>query len=313
MKILEILSDEKYISGNKISAALGISRAAVHKQIRKLIKGGFIIKSSVKGYKLIKSVLPFKAEDVIKKFLSPTRICKKILHFRRTASTQTKLKNLAQKGEPEGTIVTANEQTSSYGRMQRKWISCSGGLWFSMLLKPKISPDCAAYISLLIALALNRILKRNYAVKTKIKWPNDILVEDKKIAGIIVEMSAEQDMVNWIVAGVGINIYNSLPEDLPQAASLGSMVKKSIDRTKIMSAFLMEFDKIYNDFCSSGFGRFCEEYNKNQEFLNENIIIDTGFGIIKGVNRGISGDGKLIIENEKGFEIIISGTLRRSV
>ncbi|MDR1196116.1 MAG: biotin--[acetyl-CoA-carboxylase] ligase [Endomicrobium sp.] len=261
---------------------------------------------------MIKIVPAFKAENVLKKFLRPVGICKKILHFKKIGSTQTKIKNFAQKGFPEGTVVIADEQSASYGRMQRKWFSPAGGLWFSMLLKPKIYPDAASNLSLLTALALNAALEKDYGIKTKIKWPNDILFEDKIIAGIIIEMSAEQDIVNWVAAGVGVNIDNILPDTLPEAAALGKIFKKNIRRDELLASFLIEFNKIYNTFCKFGFGGFCEEYNKNHAFMNESVIIDGGFGIIKGINKGIGEDGKIIIETEKGIEKIISGTLRRS-
>lgn len=312
MQIVELLSSGKYVSGNEIGRVLGISRAAVHKQIKKLRNSGFIVESSAKGYKLVKSIPVFSARDVFAALNKNLSICKKIHHFQKINSTQTKLKNLAQNGEPEGTVAVADEQSSAYGRMRRKWSSQAGGLWFSILLKPKISPEHASKLSLLIGLALSRALKNKYGILTQIKWSNDVLFEGKKIVGIIIEMSAEQDMINWAVAGIGINADNILPKDLPDAVSLGKILKKSINRAELLAAFLNEFDEIYKKFALSGFGQYVSEYNENAAFMNENVIIDSGFGIIKGVNKGISEDGRLIIETEKGFEKVISGTLRRS-
>ncbi|MCL1971428.1 MAG: biotin--[acetyl-CoA-carboxylase] ligase [Endomicrobia bacterium] len=312
MKIVEILSGNKYISGNEIGRLLGISRAAVHKQIKNMRNSGFIVESSAKGYRLVKKVPVFSREEVFKNIPHSLSVCKKIIHLKKINSTQIKLKNLADDNEPEGAVIVADEQNAGYGRMRRGWSSAAGGLWFSMLLKPKIAPERASLTALLIGIALNRVLKKEYGVKTKIKWPNDILFDCKKLAGIIIEMSAEQDAVNWIVAGVGVNADNILPKDLKDAVSLSAILDKAADRAKLLAFFLSEFDGIYAEFQNSGFGGFAGEYNENIAFLNENVTIDSGFDIIKGLNKGISEDGRLVIETNNGFEKIISGTLRRS-
>ena len=311
MKIVEILSGDKYVSGNEIGRLLGISGAAVHKQIKILRNSGFIVESSGKGYRLAKNAPVFSREEVFKNIPQPLSICKKMLHFKKINSTQIKLKNLANDNEPEGTVIVADEQNAGYGRMMREWSSAAGGLWFSMLLKPKIAPERASLTALLIGIALNRVLEKEYGVKTKIKWPNDILFDCKKLAGIIIEMSAEQDAVNWIAAGVGVNADNILPEDLKDAVSLSAILDKAADRAKLLAFFLSEFDGIYGEFQNSGFVGFTGEYNKNIAFLNENVTIDSGFDIIKGLNKGISEDGRLIIETNSGFEKIMSGTLRK--
>lgn len=312
MKILDILSREKYVSGNEIGRVLNISRAAVHKQIKHLRNNGFIIDSSAKGYRLVKIIPAFNPEDVFKRFSAPVSICRKIEYFKKTNSTQIKLKSMAANGEPEGWIIIAEEQGASYGRMNRHWSSMPGGLWFSILLRPKISPEKVPLISLLTGLSLNRVLKNNYNADSKIKWTNDILCRDKKIAGVIIEMSAEQDIVNWISVGIGVNAGNKLPDDLTDAAALNEILKIDIDRAELLALFLLEFERVYEVFKKTGFAEFVPEYNENIAYMDEDVTIDSGFGIINGVNKGINEDGRLVIETEKGFEKVISGTLRRS-
>ncbi|MCL2144204.1 MAG: biotin--[acetyl-CoA-carboxylase] ligase [Endomicrobia bacterium] len=309
--IVKLLLGKKYISGNEIGGILGISADAVHKMIKSLINNGFIIDSSSKGYRLAKNAPVFNKEDVFSSLPRDLSVCKKIFHFKKIDSTQIKLKNLAENGKPEGIIVIADEQRAAYGRMRRPWSSAAGGLWFSMLLKPKILPEKAPLLALLTGIALNRILRRGYGVKTKVKWPNDILFGYKKLAGIIIEMCAGQNGINWAAAGIGINMDNFLPEDLNDAVSLNSILGKSTDRAKFLALFLTEFDIIYKEFQNAGFKKFAGEYNKNTAFMKENVIIDNGFDIIKGVNKGINEEGNLIIKTKNGFEEILSGTLRR--
>lgn len=312
MKILEILSGEKYISGNEIGRLLGVSRAAVHKRIKRLRAEGFVVQASACGYKLVSPAFAFDAKTLSNSLPGQGSLFKKIIYLEKTSSTQIKLKELAGKGEPEGTLIVAGKQDAAYGRRKRVWRSDAGGLWFSMLLKPEIHPGHSPKLSLLLGLALNRVLNAEYGIRTEIKWTNDIVYGSKKVAGIIIEMSAEQDMINWVVAGVGINSNNELPRELGGAEALNKILNKNIDRAELLSLLLKEFERIYSDFKAGDFSGFVCEYNENMAFMDENVIIDDGFDIIKGVNKGINEDGKLIVETERGFKEVISGTLRRS-
>jgi BirA family biotin operon repressor/biotin-[acetyl-CoA-carboxylase] ligase len=246
----------------------------------------------------------------LKKQLS---VCKKIKYYKKLPSTQLAVKKLAEKGFEEGFIVVAEKQTSGYGRSKKVWSSNVGGLWFSILLKPIISPDEVSKLTLLLSVALKRTLKRKYQISSKIKWPNDVLVCDKKIAGIIVEMFAEHDRTNWVVAGIGININNDIPKNLENiSVSLKDILKKEADRAEFMTEFLIDFEKLYLDFQKDGFNQFLEEYNDNLAYKNKSVSIDTGRAVTTGINLGIDEEGMLIIKTLNSFEKIISGTLRRS-
>ncbi|MDR1926452.1 MAG: biotin--[acetyl-CoA-carboxylase] ligase [Endomicrobium sp.] len=239
-------------------------------------------------------------------------ICKTIKCYKEIASTQTAVKKLAEKGFDEGIIIVSERQTKGYGRINRTWNSNVGGLWFSMLLKPLIRPDEVPKLTLLLSIALNRILERNYKVISQIKWPNDVIIYGKKIAGIIVEISAEQGATNWIVSGIGININNELPEDLKDTAiSLKDILGTETDMAEFMAVFLIEFEKLYLDFQKNGFTQFLKEYNDKIAYKNELITIDNCCSVTIGKNFGIDEDGKLIVKTNNGFEKMMSGTLRK--
>ncbi|OEG70744.1 hypothetical protein ATZ36_17380 [Candidatus Endomicrobiellum trichonymphae] len=314
MSIIEILSTEKYISGSEIGRFLGISRDAVHKRINRLRQIGYTIKSSSKGYIIVKKCELFNEYEIEANLKKPLNICKMIKYYKETASTQTAVKKLALKNFGEGVVVIAEKQTKGYGRIKRVWNSNAGGLWFSMLLKPVIRPDGSSILSLLFSIALSRILEKKYGISSEIKWPNDILICGKKVAGIIIEMSAEQDIINWVAAGIGVNINNSLPEDLKNISiSIKEVLKREIDRTEFIVAFLTEFESLYFNFQSGGFKQFLEEYNSKVAYKDVLVTVDSACNdAITGKNFGIDESGRLIIETKNKIEKIISGTLRRA-
>jgi len=250
----------------------------------------------------------YKTKTVFKRKVS---VCKTIRYYKRLSSTQTVVKKLAEKGFDEGFIAIAEEQTKGYGRIKRKWSSNAGGLWFSMLLKPLIHPNEISTLTLLVGIVLKRVFEKKYKISSQIKWPNDVLVLGKKIAGILLEMSVKQDKINWLVAGIGININNSLPEYLESLSiSLKNALNREVKRSEFLYAFFEEFEEVYFDFNANGFRNFLEEYNSNIAYKNKNIIIDDGYSIITGKNLGADEKGRLIIETENALEKVVSGTVR---
>jgi BirA family biotin operon repressor/biotin-[acetyl-CoA-carboxylase] ligase len=310
MNILEILKSKDIVSGPTIGQVLGISRAAVHKQIKSLKQMGYKIKASPKGYSITNYKYLFNEYEIENKLKELLKICKTLKYYRQLPSTQTAVKRLAEKDFDEGVVVIAERQTNGYGRIKREWSSNVGGLWFSVLLKPTIRPDEVSKLALLLGIALYRTLKK-YRVDSDIKWPNDVFVNGRKIAGILVEMSAEQDRVNWVVAGVGININNKLPSKLTDISiCLKDVLGRELDRAEILVEFLTEFECIYISFCNNGFEMFAQEYNCNIAYKSKAIIVDDGYSIVSGINLGIDTNGKLTIKTKTGLEKIISGTLR---
>jgi BirA family biotin operon repressor/biotin-[acetyl-CoA-carboxylase] ligase len=310
MNILEILKSKEFVSGNTIGRFLGVSRAAVHKQINVLKQIGYTINSSPKGYALINDKILFNEYEIEYNLKRSLKVCKILKYYKELLSTQTSVKKLAEKNFDEGIIVIAEKQTNAYGRIKRTWNSNEGGLWFSILLKPLIRPEESSKVALILSIALNRTLKV-YKVDSEIKWSNDVLVNGKKIAGILVEMSAEQDRIDWLVVGIGININNILPKELKNISiSLKEILGKEIDRAAFLASFLINFENIYDDFQNKGFSFFADEYNDKLTYKNKSITINDGYNIVSGINLGIDKDGKLIVKTINGLEKIISGTLR---
>jgi len=312
MHIVELLSGKKYVSGNELGKIFGISRAAVHKRIKTLRKNGYVIVSSQQGYKIEQREDVFNGYEVLKLIKGRLSVCRDIIHTKNAESTQIKIKELAEQNFPEGTVFCADRQSRAYGRMGRKWSAAEGGLWFSFILRPSLPPDEAPKLALIISIALSRILEKKFNIKTSVKWPNDILFKGKKLSGIIIEMSAEQDRINWAAVGIGINLNNVLPASMRgDIVSLGEITGKNISRAFVLAEFMTEFDGIYKRFIKRGFEHFAREYNKKVAFIDEVIKIDRGYDIIKGINKGINSSGKLMIRTKNGTEEIISGTLRR--
>ncbi|WP_369813137.1 biotin--[acetyl-CoA-carboxylase] ligase [Virgibacillus halodenitrificans] len=216
-KLIDLLAKDKdtYISGQMLSEHLGISRSAVWKHMKNLEKDGYQIEGkSNKGYRIIS--FPDKlSENTIKWGLNTSWLGSKIIHKESTPSTQVIAHQLAQEGSPHGTIILADEQTSGRGRLNREWFSSKGkGIWMSIILRPEILPYLAPQLTLLTATVLAEVVQKNTTVTPMIKWPNDILINKKKTAGILTEMQAEQDQIQYVIIGIGMNI-NQTKEDIP--------------------------------------------------------------------------------------------------
>ncbi|MGL5086195.1 MAG: biotin--[acetyl-CoA-carboxylase] ligase, partial [Clostridium sp.] len=213
-KILNLLKlNENYISGEDISKTLGITRSSVWKYINILKKDGYIIEGiSNKGYKLI-SEADLISVSKIKLNLTTTNIGQEINYFKTLASTNTSAKELALKDFPHGTLVVSEVQTSGKGRLGREWTSPNGGIFASFILRPNIEPIYASKITL-IAAAAEAITLEAFNISPKIKWPNDLLVNNKKLSGILTEMSCDMDRINYVILGFGINV-NLSKADIP--------------------------------------------------------------------------------------------------
>lgn len=251
-EILALLKKNQpgFVSGEEISDSLQVSRTAIWKHIKALREDGYVIESHPRvGYRLV-SVPDRLYPDEITTHLRTRLIGKSVVYFPETVSTNDAAKELAAAGIPEGTLVVTEEQTGGRGRLGRAWHSPAGrGIWLSVILRPDINPMDAPKITLLTAVALARTLAAYPGIKPGIKWPNDILVEGRKIAGILTEMNAELDRVNFIVLGIGININTSLkefPAELRDTAtSLYTAAGRHWDRLEFLAKMLENLEELY--------------------------------------------------------------------
>jgi len=288
LKALRECSD--YLSGETLSNQLSTSRVSIWKQIRSLKKDGYIIEASPKGYKLISSpdlLLPYEFPDLEQG----------IHYFPEIGSTMDAARELAKKGAGEGTIVIAEVQTRGRGRLSREWLSPKGGIYFTLLLRPRISPAYAPRINLMASVAVAATIRKLFGLKAELKWPNDVLIEGKKLCGILAEMDAEMDVVNFVNLGIGINANTSIRQFEKTATSLKHALGKEISRKKFLSALLVEINRWQARLMKAN---LLEEWKKLSVTLNKDVRILSPGEVIVGQAIDIDTTGALIVKGKDG-------------
>ncbi len=235
----------------------------------------------------------------------------RIEHFKEVDSTNDVAKQLALEGAPEGTVVISEIQRKGRGRKGREWFSPKGGVWMSLLLRPKMSPSQAAPLTLIAGLAVAKTLPRLYNLKCKLKWPNDVLINEKKVCGVLTEISAGIDRIDYIVAGIGINAnidIDSFPGEFRGVATtIKNELNKEILRDELVEQLLEEFGKLYKIFQKQGFSKLKEEWKKSASTIGRKVRIITDRRTIEGIARDLGENGELFVEAQEGIEKIISG------
>jgi BirA family biotin operon repressor/biotin-[acetyl-CoA-carboxylase] ligase len=227
----------------------------------------------------------------------------KIVKFKKVSSTQDIAKKLAERNIKE-VIVVAEEQTSGRGRYGRTWFSPIGGLWFSILLRPNIVPMDSIKLMALAGLAITKAIRDFAHLPALIKWPNDVYINDKKICGILIESSIEDNRLKYIIIGIGLNVNNSFsdvpPNILKNITSLRSELGKVIDKEALFKIILKKFKKLYNSFINENFNKIIEEYKKYSFIINKDILIKKNNEIIKCKVLDIGDDYSLIVKKHNG-------------
>src|SRR5271169_2838358 len=263
-KILSALRENPDgVSGAELAEKLKISRAAVWARIEELCQVGYEIEAGPHfGYKLVGSPDALHADDLLARLGKTKVIGRDIRVFEQTTSTNDVIEKLARDGVKEGVVVFAESQTSGRGRLGRKWISPEQkGLWFSILLRPDLRPQEATQLTVASATALRRAIQSETGLKPEIKWPNDILMGGKKVAGILTELNAELDKVRYVILGIGIDVNldaNEFPAELKKIET-----DKIISRAELATAILKELDKDYSCICGHFFADVADEWEKN--------------------------------------------------
>ena len=290
-QILNILKTEtEVVSGEMLSARLGISRVSVWKHIKKLREVGYKIEATPKGYLFI------SAPDA----LYPWEFGEKehnIHYFDEVDSTMDIARELARKQCPHFTVVIAGRQKKGRGRLKRSWLSSEGGLYFTIVVRPKIPPVLSSRINFAASMILAQTLRNMFNIKAMVKWPNDILVEGKKLSGILSEMEAEIDRVSFISIGIGINVNNDPTPYEPVATSLKKILGKEIPRIEVLKAFLNHFEDALND---ADFEDVIPEWKKYTETLNRHVRIVTTHEVSEGLAMDVDDNGALILKLADG-------------
>lgn len=306
-KLIKLLSDAKgdYISGQYLSDVLHISRSAVWKHMNELKKDGYTIEGKAKkGYRIMES--PDKlSENTISWGLNTKWLGKKVIHKRSIVSTQKLAHELAHEGTEHGTIVIADEQTAGKGRMGRSWHSgLNKTISLSMVLRPNLLPYLTPQLTLLSATVIAEVLAELTDLAIQIKWPNDILIHHKKMTGILTEMQAEQDKVQYVIIGIGINI-NQTKEEFPEevrerATSLFIETEKEWDLVTIIQHILETFEHKYERYLEEGFQPVKQTWENYGFRLNEYLEINSGQETWQGMFLGIAEDGALLAKRRNG-------------
>jgi len=317
-RLIELLQAKKheYISGQKLAEQLNISRNAIWKHMNELEEDGYKIEAKPRlGYRILD--VPNKvSENTLKWGLQTKWLGHHIVHKTSLPSTQILAHQLAQNDAKHGTIVITDEQTAGKGRMERPWDSKSKeGIWLSIILRPQIPPYLAPQLTLLTATVLADLVKEETNLLPKIKWPNDLLIEQKKISGILTEMQAEQDQILYVIIGIGINVNQSITDFDPtirhRVTSLYEESNIKWDRRKLIQQLLHTFEKSYETYIGEGFTNVKHKWESYGFRIGEQISIKTLNEQWKSTFLGIAEDGALLIENKSGeIEKLYSGEIQ---
>ncbi|MFN3966346.1 MAG: biotin--[acetyl-CoA-carboxylase] ligase [Endomicrobiia bacterium] len=301
-KILQKLKKEIIISGEEIAKSVKISRSAVWKWIKILRKDGYIIKGSPKkGYFFAGGKERLLPEEIHKPKMK--KFFKNIYFLKKVSSTMDLAKKLAEEGKSEGTIVIAEIQTSGRGRLGREWISPSGGIYFSIILRPKISPIDAPKINLMASVAVAESIKKLYNLNVKTKWPNDVLINDKKVSGILIELACEVDRIKWVILGIGINANTDrrFIKKIENATSLKLELKRKVSIVELMNVVLEKLKREYTDLKHRRFKRILSKWKKLSSTLKKDVKIITPEGVILGKAVDVSPRGALLLKLKTGI------------
>lgn len=302
------------VSGGELARKLGISRAAVWAHIDALRKIGYEIEAGPHlGYRLLNVPDVLHADDMYSRLGQTRVIGREIQVFEETTSTNDLMARLARGGVKEGVVIFAESQTKGRGRLGRTWISpARKGLWFSVLLRPNIQPQAATQLIIAAATALTRAITQQTGIAPEIKWPNDILIRGKKIAGILTEMSAELDHLKEVILGIGIDVNmeaNDLPVALRKiATSIRIESGQMVDRAGLAVAILRELDRDYERIKRGEFEMVAEEWRHHCSTLGSQVSIRVGERVIRGRAESLDADGALLLRGQHGhLERIIGG------
>jgi len=305
---------ESGISGAALAKELGVSRAAVWARIEDLRRSGYDIEASPHhGYRLRACPDRLHSDDLVARLGRVTGIGREIQVFQETASTNDIVEKLARDEVREGVVVFAESQTKGRGRLGRRWVSPSGkGLWFSVLLRPKLPPTAATQLTVVSAVAVARGIERQTGLRPSIKWPNDIVFGTRKAAGILLELGAELDHIRHVVLGIGIDVNQTedeLPGELrPIATSLRIEAGRAFDRADLAASVLTELESAYGRLRRGDFHEISDEWMRRCCTLGKRVSIRTGDRVVVGRAESLDEDGALLVRTDHGrLEHIIGG------
>lgn len=302
-KIIQFLKkNDGHLSGEEISRQLKISRAGIWKHIQELRREGYEIAAVPHlGYRLVSSPDKLMPRE-LRHGLGTRSIGREIFYYDTVPSTMDTAFRLGMEGAKEGSVVCAEGQTRGKGRLGRNWVSPKGkGIYASMILRPSLLPSDAARLTLLAAVAVCEALRKVAGIDIKIKWPNDLLVRDRKLAGILTELSAETDRVRFVVIGIGVNVNTPLSLLPSRATSLKAELGRSASRVECLQEILRCLEKRYDQLNEEGFSTVIRQWKEFSSTLGQRIRIADRLGEVEGEAVDLDQDGGLLIRGDTGI------------
>lgn len=304
--LLTLLSENAtiVISGARIAREIGVSRSMVWQWVEQLRRLGVQVKGQRRAGYFLEKVSDILTPDLLRKRLKGSLFGKRVLHFFKTDSTNRVAMELGYAGEPEGTVVMAEEQTAGRGRSGRTWHSERGtGLYFTVLLRPRLSPAQAPVLTMLAGLSAHAAIQAQTGLTLELKWPNDLLLNGKKVGGILTEMHAEPSAVRFVIVGIGINVnQEKFPAEIAaMATSLRKECGKMNYRLELLVRLLAQFETDYNRFLREGAGFVVERFLNVSKFAKgRRVRVDIGLETYVGTTAGLSPEGLLLVEKDAG-------------
>lgn len=302
------------VSGAELSQQLGISRAAIWARIEELRTLGYDIAASPhQGYQLLSVPDVLHADDLLSLVAGNRVIGRDIQVFQQTSSTNDIVEKLARDGVKEGVVVFAESQTRGRGRLGRQWLSPPRkGLWFSVLLRPALRPQAATQLTVAAATALFRAIRDQTGITPEIKWPNDILIDGRKVAGVLTELGAELDHIKHLTLGIGVDVNLTASEFPPELRKIATSLKieagRHLQRAELAAAILRELDRDYERICSQQFDQVADEWEAHCTTIGRRVNIQVGNRILQGQAEALDDDGALLLRTQHGhLERIIGG------
>ena len=299
-QILKFLQDaDDILSGEQMSDLLGVSRVSVWKHIRSLQAAGYPIEATPKGYRLT------HRPDLLQPWEFPGR--ENRIHCHQTVdSTMAIARRLARDGCPAFTVVTADRQTLGRGRLGRVWHSNPGGLYFTIVLRPDLPAQLSSLTTFAAGLTWARLLQEDYGIEVGLKWPNDLLVQERKLSGMLSEMEAQGELVTFVNIGIGLNVNNDPTVEEPHAVSLARITGRKLARRDLLAGFLDRFERKMID--PHGLDNIIAEWKPFAATLNRPVKIVTTRESVEGIARDVDDSGALLLELPDGsLQRIIHG------
>ena len=297
------------ISGARIAREIGVSRSTVWRWIEQLREVGVRVKGRPHTGYFLERVPDILAPELLRAQLKGSLFGKRIYHFFKTDSTNRVAMELGYAGEPEGAVILAEEQSAGRGRAGRTWHSeRAAGIYATLLLRPKISPVQAPLLTMMAGLSAHAAIQAQTGLQLDLKWPNDLVLNGKKLGGILTEMYADTSLVRFVIVGIGINVnQEKFPAELASiATSLRAETGRNLSRVELLARLLREFETDYNRFLREGAKSVTDRFTKASSYaVGKKVRVTNGGDTFTGVTAGLAPEGLLQVERDDGKVVTV--------